>query len=233
MSQPDAQVEDVPPARQAPPLSGRRDAPRPLLRGAEGVMSWEEDQGEVMCRATVLDIGGGGGTLLAERAPRVGHSLRLSLPSEPAGAGPIEGHVIEVRADSSGGRVVHLRFPRWVPLGPFILARGDRRRWVRHPARESRASLTWTEGEAEKTIRGDLVNISVGGAAFIGEAMPPPGVPIRLRLEAGARRAVPIGAVEGRLIMSSFDPTGRWIAHIEFVDRCPPELFELAVNGGE
>jgi hypothetical protein len=178
-------------------------------------------------------IGGGGGTLLAERAPRVGHSLQLSLPSEPAGAGPIEGQIIEVRAEPSGGRVVHVRFPRWVPLGPFILARGERRRWVRHPVRESRASLAWPEGEGEKTIHGDLLNISIGGAAFIGDALPPPGVPIRLRLEAGARRAVSVGAAEGRLIMSSFDPTGRRIAHIEFVDRCPPDLFELAVNGGE
>lgn len=232
MSHPDARIEDVPPARHAPPPSGCRDAPRPLLRGAEGVISWEEEQGEITCRATVLIIGGGGGTLLADRAPRVGHSLRLSLPSEPAGAEPIEGHVIEVRPDPSGGRVVHVRFPRWVPLGPFILARGDRRRWVRHPARESRASLNWAEGGTEKAIRGDLLNISVGGAAFLGDALPPAGVSIRLRLEAGARRAVPIGAVEGRLIMSSFDPTGRWIAHIEFVDRCPPDLFELAVNGG-
>jgi hypothetical protein len=126
--------------------------------------------------------------------------------------------------------VVYVRFVRWIPLGPFIAARRERRMWERHPVREARANLTWLEGGTERSIRGELLNICVGGAAFIGEILPPPGIPIWLRLEAGAHRGVRIDPVEGRLLMSSFDPTGRRVAHIEFVDPCPPDFFNLAIG---
>ena len=103
--------------------------------------------------------------------------------------------------------------------------------WERYPVRESAASLTWLEGETERSIRGDLLNICVGGAAFIGDVLPPPGIPIWLQLEARANRGVGTDAIEGRRRMSSFDPTGRQVVHIEFVDPCPSDFFDLAIGG--
>jgi hypothetical protein len=230
MSEPDARIEDAAPGRQEPPLAGRQEAPRPLLRDIQGEMSWRVEERDVTCRITVLNISGGAAALVADGAPRVGHQIRLSLPSEPAKEEPIEGRVIETWSDPSGKCVVHVRFLRWVPLGPFIAARRERRLWERYPVRESAASLTWLEGETERSIRGDLLNICVGGAAFIGDVLPPPGIPIWLQLEARAHRGAGADAVEGRLLMSSFDPTGRKVAHIEFVDPCPSDFFNLAIG---
>jgi PilZ domain len=231
MSEPDARIEDAAPRRQDPPLAEHRDTARTLLRDIEGVMSWRVDEREVTCKITVLNISGGAAAIVADGAPRVGHQVRLSLPSEPPKEEPIEGRVIETWSDPSGKCVIYVRFLRWVPLGPYIAARRERRLWERHPVRESAASLTWLEGETEKSIRGDLLNICVGGAAFIGDVLPPPGVSIWLQLEARAHRGVGIDAIEGRLLMSSFDPTGRKVAHIEFVDPCPSDFFNLAVEG--
>jgi hypothetical protein len=231
MSEADARIEDVAPGRQDPPLAEHGNAPRTLLRGVQGVMSWRVDERDLTCTVTVLNIGGAGAAILADGAPRVGYAIRLSLPSEPAREEPIEGHVTEMWSDPSGRRVVHVRSARWVALGPVIAARRERRLWERHPVRESCASLTWLEGDTEKSIRGDLLNICVGGAAFIAEFLPPPGIPIWLQLEASAPQGVRIDAIEGRLLMSSFDPTGRRVAHIEFVDPCPPDFFNLAIGG--
>jgi hypothetical protein len=231
MSEPDARIEGEALGRQHPPLAEHRNAPRTLLRDAEGEIRWRVDERDVAARVTVLKISGAGAVLLADGAPRVGHALRLSLPSEPVKEEPIEGHVAEMWSDPLGKCVINMRFARWIPLGPFIGARRERRLWERYPVRESRASLTWREGEAEKSTRGDLLNICVGGAAFIGDVLPPPGIPIWLGLEAGAHQGVPVDAIEGRLLMTSFDPTGRWVAHIEFAAPCPPDFFNLAVGG--
>jgi hypothetical protein len=230
MSELDVRIEDAAPGRQDPPLAGRQDTPRTLLSGMEGVMSWRVDERDVTSRITVVNISGGAAAIIADAAPRVGHHIQLRLPSEPAKDEPIEGRVIETGSDGSGKCVVYVRFARWVPLGPFIAARRERRLWERHPVRESRASLTWLEGETEKSIRGDLLNICVGGAAFIGDVLPPPGIPIWLQLEARAHRGPGTDAIEGRLLMSSFDPTGRRVAHIEFVDPCPSDFFNMATG---
>jgi hypothetical protein len=230
MTEFDARIEDAAHGRQDTPLGERQDTPRTLLRGLEGVMSWRVDERDVSSGITVLKISGGAASVRADAAPRVGQQIQLSLLSEPAKVEPIEGRVIETWSDPSGKCVVHLRFGRWVPLGAFFTSRSERRLWDRFPVHESRASLTWLEGETEKSIRGNLLNICVGGAAFIGDVLPPPGISIWLQLEARAHRGVGTGAIEGRLVMSSFDPGGRKVSHIEFVDPCPSDFFNLAIG---
>ncbi len=208
----------------------RRSAPGSLLRDVEGTMILRAEEGDIKFKVKVVNISGGGAAILAEEAPRAGQPLRLTLPSKPDQQ-PIEGQVIETRCDPSGGWLVHVRFARWVPLGPFLEAHRDRRLWERYPVRESRSRVTWREGAAEKSICGDLLNICVGGAAFRGEVLPPSGTPIWLALEAGDQQGVRINAVEGRVLMSSFDPSGKRVAHIQFVDLCPSDFLNLAIRG--
>lgn len=231
MSQSDTRTERVP-SGQAPPLVERRSAVRTLLRDVGGRLSWLGEAGPIVREVAVLNISGGGAALLAgDDELRAGQSLQLSLHADPARMGPIEGQVMETSLDSSGRRVVHVRFARWVPLDWLLEKHRERRLWERYPARESRASLSWVEGAAERTIRGELLNISGGGAAFVSDMLPPRGVPIFLRLEADVPEGIRIHAVEARLVMTSVDPSGMRIAHVQFVDPCPMDLFELAVDG--
>ncbi len=198
------------------------------LDAIEAEILWRSEEQDVSSRVVILKLSGAGSSVLADRSPRVGESLRLILPRETASPEPIEAQVVEIWSVPSGRRVVKLRFAQWVPLGPFIAARRERRLWKRYPVRESRASLSWREREGERSVGGDLLNLCMGGAAFRGDILPPSGISIWLRLESAGEAVTP---VEGRLLMASFDPGGRWIAHIEFVAPCPPDFFNRAVGG--
>ncbi len=106
----------------------------------------------------------------------------------------------------------------------------ERRLWERYPARGSGATLSWLEGATERTIRADLRDISGEGACFVAEVLPPSGVPLWLRPEAGERRGGRIDPVECRLVTTADDPSGVMVTRIRFVGQCPIDLFDLAVN---
>lgn len=215
------------------PQEERRKSARFLLRDVRGHMSWQGEAGDIACEVDVLNISGGGAAVLSQDAPQEGQVLQLQLYGEAVKMESVEAVAQSAVPDASGKQVVRLRFARWVALDSILEKHRERRLWERYPARESRATLTWLEGTTEKTTPGDLLNISGGGAAFVGEAIPPPGVPIWFQLDASGRQVDRVDPVESRLVMTSLDPSGMMIAHIQFVDPCPMELFELAVNGTE
>ncbi len=94
--------------------------------------------------------------------------------------------------------------------------------------RETRAVLTWTEDDIARMVRGELLDISGGGAAVITDIEPSADRPIWLGLES---ESLTIDPVESRLFVISDDPSGVKIAHLSFVELCPIALFELAVHG--
>jgi hypothetical protein len=106
----------------------------------------------------------------------------------------------------------------------------DRRFWARYAAHGPRATLTWAEGAAERTIEGDLADIGGEGASFVSDAAPPPDVLLRLRLVDGADPDGLIDPVEAMLVESADDPAGRTFARIRFVHPCPLDLFDLSVE---
>jgi c-di-GMP-binding flagellar brake protein YcgR len=231
MSESDARPDGPPAVRPDAPFHERRKEPRIRLRDVRGTMDWCGEAGDVACEVIVLNISGGGAAVLAENAPPGGQIIRLSLHSESARLEPVEAQALEVSPHPSGKQLIRLRFARWMSLEPILEKHRERRLWDRYPVRESRASLTWLEGSAEKTIRGDLLNISAGGAALVTDTPPPPGVPFWLRLEAGGRQVDPIDPIESRLVDTSEDPAGLTVAHIQFVAPCPMDFFEMAVHG--
>ena len=75
---------------------------------------------------------------------------------------------------------------------------------------------------------GELLNISGGGAAVITEVEPPADTALWFGLET---EAMPIVPIEARLVVISRDTSGSKVVRLSFVDPCPMELFELAVQG--
>jgi hypothetical protein len=124
--------------------------------------------------------------------------------------------------------LVRLQFTHWISLEGILEHHHERRLWQRFPVRESRAKLTWLENGSEKTIRGELLNISGGGAAIIVDVISPSDKPIWFELESDGRD---LGVVESRLVVISLDLSGLKIARIKFIDPCPMLLFELAIHG--
>jgi PilZ domain len=231
MVEPAAKLRIAPPARQDAAFHERRQSPRYRLRDVHGSLAWQAADGPASGDVTVLNISGGGAAVLAAQAPGAGQAVRLHLDCESARFEPVEAVALAASPDDSGKTLVRLRFDHWVALDAILEKHHERRLWERYAARESRATLTWHDGSSEQTIRGDLLNISGGGAAFVAEVQPPPGVPVWLELEAGARRVPRVDPVESQLVATSADPSGLMIAHLQFVDPCPMELFELTVNG--
>lgn len=218
----------TPARRQDHLLADRRKTARHPLHDVRASVTWRAESGDVAREVGVLNVSGGGAALIIGDTPPAGQALRLNLHSRVARMDPIDAEVVGSSVDSEGRRVLHVRFTHWVPLDSLLQHHLERRMWMRYPARWSLVCLTWLEGAAERTIRGELLNISGGGAALIPEVSPPPGVPLRLVPDSCDRQIDP---VESRLVTTSVDPAGRTIAHLQFTGPCPMDFFDLAVNG--
>lgn len=221
----------IPPPHEDGTADERRQSPRFRLRDARGGLSWPGEGGLVDCEVVVLNISGGGAAVLAGVAPPIGQALHLRLPSEAGKAASVAAVALSSTVQPTGEWLVRMRFAQWVPLDSILEKHRERRMWERYPARVSRATLSWIEGTVEVITHGELLNISGGGAAFIGDVLPPSGVTIWLQLDVGAQHAEPIDPVESRLVGTSLDPSGVQVAHIQFVVPCPMALFQLAVHG--
>ncbi len=216
--------------RQNVPPDERRQSTRYKLRDAHAILSWDEGADHVACEGEVVNISGGGAALLTERAPPAGIPIQLELVRRPAAREPLEARSLATSVDPSGRHLVRLQFTHWVSLDAILERHHERRLWQRFPVRETRLRrLTWIEDGSEKSIRGDLSNISGGGAAIIVDVILPAEEPIWFELETDGRVLDPVESPH--LVVTSLDPSGSKIARIKFIDACPMLLFELAIHG--
>ena len=109
----------------------------------------------------------------------------------------------------------------------------ERRLWERYPASGTPASLAWNRGATEEIIRGHLLDIGGGGAAFASECPPPAGIPLQLRLRSRVPQGVRLGPVAARLVMTMEALSGQKIAHLQFVAPLPTGLLEMVRAGAE
>jgi PilZ domain len=180
------------------------------------------------CEMNMLDISSGGAAVLADRASARALPVWIRLNSGAAGPDPLVALVVSTSNDVSGKFLVRARFTSEIALQRVLERHEKHQIWQRYAARETRARLAWAEAGTEYEASGQLVNISGGGAAVVTDAMLPDDQAIRLTLTAESSAVMP---VESRLVAVSIDTSGLKIARLEFVEPCPMDLFELAVNG--
>jgi hypothetical protein len=210
-------------------LAERRQWIRHVPGETRGQLSWDEGGRRVTCEAVVLNINEEGAALLAGQSPAVSQTVWLSLGSGALARKPLEARSIAISEESSGGRLIRVRFPSRVSLeGIFGPQQHERRLWQRYPAREKSARLTWIHGNQEKAVPCELLNISGGGAAVISTVEPPSEKPIWFSLQ---NQPLEIDPVESLVQGTSLDPSGSKIVRLRFLDPCPMALFELAVYG--
>jgi hypothetical protein len=140
----------------------------------------------------------------------------------------IEARSLDCSLEASGRHVVRLQFTRRVSLDTILECHLERRLWERFPVRETRAKLTWYENHAEITVRGELLNISGGGAAISVDVDCPGEGSFWFEIESDGRA---LDAVESCLVVTSRQRSGSKVARIRFIDACPMELFEFAIHG--
>ena len=158
----------------------------------------------------------------------MGVSVRLKFECKPAAMEALEARSLATGVDPSGRQLVRFQFNHWVSLDAILEHHQERRFWQRFPVGEKRTKLTWIEDGSEKSIRGELSNISGGGAAIIVDAIFPADETIWFELETDGQALDPI---ESRVVVTSIDPSGSKIARIKFIDPCPMLVFELAIHG--
>ncbi len=228
MSEPIAKtIASTPDRSRTPPREQRRWI-RYTPKTTRASLSWDEGSQRIRCDANLVDISGGGAALLCDRAPGPDEPLWLRLESGSTTMEDVEARSIAISDDPAGKRLVRLRFTSWVSLDSVLGQLEERRLWQRYPAREKRARLTWHEAGSQRTIQGELLNISGGGAAIITDAEPTPDAPAWLEL---ATEAAVIDPVESKVLGISFDPSGQKFVRLTFVGTCPIEFFELVVHG--
>jgi hypothetical protein len=208
-------------------FSERRQSPRHPLRDVHGTLSWGEGAERVTCAMQVVNISGGGVAALADQVPPADHPVWIRLETGAAFE-PLEARLVATSADPSGKHMIRMRFTLWTSIGSILDQFEEHREWERYPAREKRAMLTWSDPDGERLVRGELLNISGGGAAVITDAMLPDSQPVWLTLGDESARVTP---VESRLVTISLDASGLQIARLKFVEACPMDLFKLAVHG--
>jgi c-di-GMP-binding flagellar brake protein YcgR len=213
MSSPNGTTIKIAPERPEQPPDERRQLTRYKLRDARGVITWDEGSEKVECEVELLNISGGGAALLASRAAVTGSMIRLQIGCNPALIERVDARLLAASSDPSGRLFVRLQFTQYVSLDAILARHQERRMWERYPVRETSARLTRLENGLERTIRGELSNLSGGGAAVIVDDFP--------------------SADEARLVVLSLDPSGSKIARFKFLDSCPMALFQLAINGGD
>ncbi len=208
--------------------SERRRSRRHRLHHACGTLGWRQECKPLLCAFTAADISGGGAAVLAEQAPPFDQPVWIWLEFGDAGAGPLEARVLAVSSEASGKYLVRMQFTSWIRLGSVLEQHEEHRHWERYPARETRASLAWSDNGIQYSVTAELVNISGGGAAIVTDAVLPDKRPIWLTLQAECAAITP---VECRLVVVSIDASGWRIARLRFVESCPTDLFDMAVNG--
>ena len=209
------------------PTQERRKLRRYALRDARGRLRFSEGSENVICDMTVIDISGGGAAILANRAPTVDQTVSLYLQNSIPGMESLEAQVVATSPDPAGGHLVRVRFTSWVPLDAILEKHHERRSWQRYPAREKRAILFYHDQDVERTIRGELLNISGGGIAVITEVAPPTDTRLFFGL---VNEALPTVPIEVQLVVISLDASGSKVVRLTFVDSCPMEVFELATQ---
>ena len=109
----------------------------------------------------------------------------------------------------------------------LILHQRERRAWQRVVPRERRACLSWRVGDDTISVPGEVQNISGGGVAVQTDVAPPWNQTIWLSLGPVGEEA---GPAECRLVGFRNDQPGKLIARFAFVDLCPLQLYQAAIE---
>jgi hypothetical protein len=217
----------IPSGRPENAWDNRRQQVRYPLRDARGQLSWNEGGRFVTIDVSVTNISEAGAAALAASVPPADRTLALRLELGQSDAIPWWARLIGSSVDPTGQQLLRIRYQSGVQLGAVLERYQERRLYPRYPAREQRARLLWYERGAERSVACELSNISGGGAAVITDTPPAANEPLWLELETGA---ITIQPAEAMLVVVSVLPAGTKIARLRFVEACPIELFDLAVQ---
>ena len=204
----------------------RRDWVRFITPNLITRLSWN-GHAPVSHLVTLVSVNETTATLLMDVEPPAGQVFALTMENRNVRMGAIPSKLIEKELTGSGRTLARFGFESAIPRAELDQFVRDRRAWKRVVPHEKRTVLKWRGDPDETVVRGELRDISGGGAAVRITVLPPPtsrsGSPREPRIWRRARSNV-------GLVGHRHDSEGNIIAHLLFVDLCPLRIYEVAMG---
>jgi hypothetical protein len=190
-------------------------------------VSWDNGHSMVTHLVSLVDASADGAAVIMDVRPPRDRPCMLQFEDAASSTGPIPATLLSAEMTESVRFLAKFRFNRVQPARDVIHHQKERRAWQRVVPRERRAVLSWLVNGRELEVRGEILNISGGGAAVQTDVTPPSEQTIRLKVGPPGKE---VGPADCRLVGVCQARNGKVIARFAFVDLCPLQLHQVAIG---
>ncbi len=190
-------------------------------------LSWSNGTETVTHLASLVNVSAGGAAVILDVQPPRDRSCMILFERKGVATGPIPAEVLSWITTDAGSILAKLAFEPVEGTRDLIRHQIERRAWQRVVPRETRACLCWQVGDDTFSVPGEVQNIGGGGIAVRTEVVPPWNQVVRLSL---GPVGTEVGPAECKLVGVRHDQGGKIIARFAFIDLCPFQLYQTAVE---
>ncbi|MGA8349996.1 MAG: PilZ domain-containing protein, partial [Isosphaeraceae bacterium] len=205
----------------------RRQWVRFILPNMVTRLSWANGTETVTHLVSLVNVSANGAAVNMDVKPVTDRPCMIHFENGDISARPIPGNLVAMETTDSGRILAKFAFDSVLADRDLILHQRERRACQRVVPRERRACLSWRVGDDTVSVPGEVQNISGGGVAVQTDVAPPRNQTIWLSLGPVGEEA---GPAECRLVGFGNDQSGKLIARFSFVDLCPLQLYQAAIE---
>ncbi len=205
----------------------RRQWVRFILPNMLTRLSWANGTETVTHLVSLVDVSANGAAVIMDVKPVTDRPCMIHFENGDIATQPIPANLVAMETTDSGRILAKFAFDSVLANRDLIPHQIERRAWQRVVPRERRACLSWQVGDDTISVPGEVQNISGGGVAVKTDVAPPWNQTIWLSLGPVGEEA---GPAECRLVGFRNDQPGKLIARFAFVDLCPLQLYQAAIE---
>jgi hypothetical protein len=205
----------------------RRQWVRFVLPNLVTRLRWFNGTETVTHLVSLVNVSASGAAVIMDVKPPSDRPYMILFENGGDSTGPIPATLIAFETTDGGRYLAKFTFDQVQATRGFVHHQKERRAWQRVVPRERRACLSWQVGDDTFSVPGEMQNISGGGFAVQTDVTPPWKQAIWLSLGPAGEEA---GPVECRLVGVRHDQAGKLIARFAFVDLCPLQLYQAAME---
>ena len=208
-------------------LRERRQWVRFILPNMLTRLSWANGTETVTHMVSLVDVSANGAAVIMDVKPVTDRLCMIHFENGGIATQPIPVNLVAMETTDSGRILAKFAFDPVLANRGLIPHQIERRAWQRVVPRERRACLSWQVGDDTISVPGEVQNISGGGVAVQTDVAPPWNQTIWLSLGPVGEEA---GPAECRLVGFRNDQSGKLTARFAFVDLCPLQLYQAAIE---
>jgi len=190
-------------------------------------LSWFNGTETVTHLVSLVNVSANGVAVIMDVKPVTDRPCMILFDNGGVSTGPIPANLVAMETTDAGRILAKFVFDPVQATRDVIRHQKERRAWQRVVPRERRACLSWQVGDDTFSVPGEVQNISGGGVAVQTDVAPPWNQTIWLSLGAVGEKP---GLAECRLVGFQHDQAGKLIARFAFVDLCPLQLYQAAIE---